>query len=175
MFEQQDIETITDDVSHETIVEDVPPETITKDVTHETITEDVTPEVEEKPKRKPRKPREPRAEQLQNEPFDLVPPPAKKRKKASGNAKTMASVLAVLHSTIFSLVGAAHLDLSADENLALATALDNLADEYEVTVDSKTAAWLNLAMVAGSIYGTRAFMIYQLNQAVKNEQANQTA
>jgi len=104
----------------------------------------------------------------------MVQPPVKKRKKASGNAKTMASVLAVLHSTIFSLVGATHLDLSSDENLALATALDNLAEEYEVTVDSKTAAWLNLAMVAGSIYGTRAFMIYQLNQVAKNEQANQT-
>ena len=160
MFEQ-DIETITEDVPRETL----------DDVNEATLIQNTS---EEKPKRKPRKPRESRTEQLQNEPFDLVAPPAKKRKKASGNTKTMASVLAVLHSTIFSLVGAADLDLSADENLALATALDNLADEYEVTVDSKTAAWLNLAMVAGSIYGTRAFMIYQLNQVAKNEQANQT-
>jgi len=131
---------------------------------------------EEIPARKPRKTRQPKPPLdnqnfAPNETFDL--PPVKKRKKASGNAKTLSSVLAVLHSTVFSVIGATHLDLSADENLALASALDSLAEEYEVTVDSKTAAWMNLAMVAGSIYGSRAFLIYQQKQLfAQNEKAN---
>ena len=115
-----------------------------------------TPTVETPPPRKPRKPREAKPETASFEEGKSVP--IKKRKKASGSVNELAGILAVVHTTAFAVMGASHMDLSKEENTALAQALDNLADEYEITVDSKSAAWINLAMIAGSIYGARFFM-----------------
>jgi hypothetical protein len=62
------------------------------------------------------------------------------------------------------MMGAAILDtpelvLDESEAKALADASAKVAAHYNHTIDPRTMAWVNLAMVAGGIYGTRIFAI----------------
>jgi hypothetical protein len=51
------------------------------------------------------------------------------------------------------------LALDDGESKALADAAQKVAAHYDHSMDPKTLAWVNLAMVAGGIYGTRIFAI----------------
>ncbi len=55
---------------------------------------------------------------------------------------------------------APELVLAPAEARALSDATAAVAAHYDAILDPKTAAWLNLAMVAGGIYGTRAMAIW---------------
>lgn len=50
--------------------------------------------------------------------------------------------------------------LAPAEAKALADATAAVAAHYDALIDPKTAAWLNLALVAGGIYGTRAMAVW---------------
>lgn len=49
--------------------------------------------------------------------------------------------------------------VSQDESTELAKALSTVSQFYDVQVAEKSLAWINLGMVAGSIYGTRLVAI----------------
>jgi hypothetical protein len=51
------------------------------------------------------------------------------------------------------------LEVSAEENKRIATALQNVAQYYPVYIDPKTQAWLGLVTVVAQVYGTRAIAI----------------
>jgi len=50
--------------------------------------------------------------------------------------------------------------LAPAEAKALADATAAVAAHYDALIDPKTAAWLNLVLVAGGIYGTRAMAVW---------------
>lgn len=52
-------------------------------------------------------------------------------------------------------VGIEELTLSPDESKELAKAVAEVQSHYDTVIDPKTMAWVQLAMVAGSVYGPR--------------------
>jgi len=55
--------------------------------------------------------------------------------------------------------------LAPAEAKALADATSAVAAHYDALLDPKTAAWCNLMLVAGGIYGTRAMAVWSKNKA----------
>jgi predicted DNA-binding transcriptional regulator YafY len=69
----------------------------------------------------------------------------------------------------------AELMLSDDEAKSLAVALNTVNGFYNVKIAEKTVAWVNLAMVAGTIYGTRLVAIRQRTMAERAMRRNAAA
>lgn len=67
------------------------------------------------------------------------------------------------------------LALAQPECAELAKALDTVNGFYNVEVAEKTVAWLNLAMVAGVIYGTRVVAIRERRKGDKAKPVNEPA
>lgn len=65
------------------------------------------------------------------------------------------------------------LALSSDEAESLAGALATVNQFYQVEVAEKTLAWINLAQVAGMIYGTRLVAIRQRRRAERADRVQQ--
>jgi hypothetical protein len=93
---------------------------------------------------------------------------------AAGAKKASKADIGGLESILFSLhmMGAAILDtpelvLDEGEAKALADAAAKVAGHYNHTIDPRTVAWVNLAMVAGGIYGTRVFAIRARHRAAQ--------
>lgn len=62
------------------------------------------------------------------------------------------------------------IELTQDEGHKLAVAVQNVAAHYPVAIDPKAQAWMALFMVAGSLYGTRAYVYYARVTAEKEAQ-----
>jgi hypothetical protein len=62
------------------------------------------------------------------------------------------------------------LELTEDEAHKVAVASANVAEHYSVSLDPKTAAWIQLGMVCGSVYGSRIVAIYVRRQMESDEQ-----
>jgi hypothetical protein len=65
-----------------------------------------------------------------------------------------------MHVMAAAFFQAPELVLAPAEARALSDATAAVAAHYDAMIDPRTAAWLNLAMVAGGIYGTRAMAIW---------------
>jgi hypothetical protein len=59
-----------------------------------------------------------------------------------------------------SLLQTPELMIAPDEAKMLADGVNNVARHYDIIADEKTAAWVNLAMVCGAVYGPRVFVLW---------------
>ncbi len=59
------------------------------------------------------------------------------------------------------IVQAPELELAEAEAKALARGIETVAKHYPVELSPKRLAWGNLTLVAGSIYGPRAILLFQ--------------
>lgn len=66
------------------------------------------------------------------------------------------------------------LNLSPEEAKKLAEGMAKVASYYDVGASEKTLAWVNLAVCAGGIYGTRAFA-YHLRLKAEADSKKQIA
>jgi hypothetical protein len=94
--------------------------------------------------------------------------PGSKNGSKRANQKETSSVLAgllfSLHTMASSFLKIPELEITSDEAERLGSAAARVADLYDVSVLSETTvAWINLAMVAGGIYGPR-FMAAKINK-----------
>lgn len=69
-------------------------------------------------------------------------------------------LLVSINAGIVALTHAPELEVSAEENHRIAVAAANVAQYYNVRVDSRTQAWMALIGVVGQVYGTRAVAMY---------------
>lgn len=69
------------------------------------------------------------------------------------------SILVSLHAMAAAAIKIPELNLSEAEARTLVSATQEVARQYNVAVSAKTAAWVNLGMAVGSIYGSRAVAI----------------
>jgi hypothetical protein len=74
-----------------------------------------------------------------------------------------------VHALLAGIAKTPELALDPGEGKLLAQGMIDVAKFYPVVVDPKTLAWINLSMIAGTVYGTRIFAIAAKQSAKKNE------
>lgn len=72
----------------------------------------------------------------------------------------------VVHATLAALVNVRELELSEDEARKLSDASKEVLKHYPLGVSDKTIAWVNLAVIAGGVYGTR-IMAYNVRRGAE--------
>ena len=87
--------------------------------------------------------------------------PAKSDKKVYSldEIALMGKQLVGLHMMVAQIGGLPELQLADQEGLLLAQSIINVADQYDLAIDGKTGAALQLAMTAAMIYAPRALAI----------------
>jgi len=81
----------------------------------------------------------------------------------------LGAVLLTAHGLLSGVLKVPELALEESEAGELAKALDAVNSFYRVEVAEKTLAWINLSMVAGTIYGTRLIAIRERRVAARAE------
>ena len=84
-------------------------------------------------------------------------PAAREKEALRKNLADLTGVILVAHATMASLVNIREIELSEDEAKKLSEASKEVLKHYPVGLSDKTLAWVNLAVIAGGIYGTRAW------------------
>lgn len=80
---------------------------------------------------------------------------AGKTSTRSADISGLEKILFSVHMVLANAVGIEELTLSPDESKELAKAVAEVQSHYDTVIDPKTMAWVQLAMVAGSVYGPR--------------------
>lgn len=82
------------------------------------------------------------------------------------------NILFSIHTVLAASVSVEELAITQEEAHQLAVAAKGVADYYPVYVDPKKLAIMNLLIVAGTVYGSRAVAIYAKTKVGKNKDAN---
>lgn len=80
-----------------------------------------------------------------------------KTKTVSTSLEGIEGILLSLHMMGAAMTGIPELALTEKESSQLSDAIARVASYYDLAASEKTLAWINLAVIAGGIYGTRAF------------------
>lgn len=88
--------------------------------------------------------------------------PAKpEKKKVSSSLEGIEGILLSLHTIAAAVSKVPELAIAEPEAKQLAAAIGRVSDLYDYGASERTLAWVNLAVCAGGIYGTRLFA-YQM-------------
>lgn len=81
--------------------------------------------------------------------------------KAKVDAGQMAKQIVGMHKIVFMMTGQQfpEIIISDDEGVAVATAVSAVCDQYDLRIDGKTGAFLQLFATAAMVYGPRALSI----------------
>lgn len=94
-------------------------------------------------------------------------------KQSSTSSKNLESILLSAHTMLAVICKTPELALSEDESKQLADAVERVNSLYDFSVVSEEAmAWINLAMVGGSIYGPR-YIAANIRKRVEKAQAQE--
>jgi hypothetical protein len=91
-----------------------------------------------------------------------TPTPASEKKN---NLSGLEGVLITIHMAAAKVLECPELQLAEEEGKALAQAVQRVNEQYTTQLNPKILAWMQLAMVAGSIYGTRIYAIRARQQS----------
>ena len=81
-------------------------------------------------------------------------------KAAPINVNGLEKIFFSIHSVLASLTGVEELEIDEAEAKQLSAAIAGVAEQYALTLDAKTVAYIELTRVLGVIYGPRAVSIY---------------
>lgn len=73
-----------------------------------------------------------------------------------------------LHTIAANLTKVPELALADEEARSIAKAVARVSEHYDIAASEKTLAWVNLAMIAGSVYGPR-ILAYELRKKAEND------
>lgn len=73
-----------------------------------------------------------------------------------------------MHTMLAGMTGAVELKLEKEEAESLASAIVDVGRFYNMEVPAKAAAWTNLIMVAGALYGPRVMVLNMKRKANKS-------
>lgn len=76
------------------------------------------------------------------------------------NINGVEKILYSIHSVTAALLKVPELEIDAKEAKELASAIEGVTDQYKLTLDPKTAAWIDLGRAVGVIYGPRCVSFY---------------
>jgi len=121
--------------------------------------------------------RGPKPKILEEQSIDGEKTPPKKpgrRKKVSDEAKSkLAQQIQGIHLVSSKITGTPELELSEGEAQALAESVLNIASEYDLNLDGKTGAWVQLLGTAAFIYAPRMIAVKR-RVIAQQEQAQQS-
>lgn len=83
-------------------------------------------------------------------------------RKAASSVGLIERLLLGIHTMAASALKSPHWELSADEANELAKAAAKVQEQYDISLDPKTEAWLGLATVAGAMYAPRVMVTLHL-------------
>jgi hypothetical protein len=86
-------------------------------------------------------------------------------KKSKNSLEGIERMLYSIHAMGATMLKAPELMLAPEEAQSLAAAIGQVAEHYDLGMSETALAWTNLAMVAGTIYGTRVFAYAQRTKA----------
>ncbi len=93
-----------------------------------------------------------------------------KRKSASETSSSINSILFSMHMMAAAFLKVPELALTMEESENLSEAITRVSELYDIPLmDEKTMAWVNLAIVAGGIYGPR-FVAAKINKQKSNQE-----
>lgn len=98
----------------------------------------------------------------------------KKRTTTARDVSSMGRQLVGLHMLASSITQIPELQIMDAEGVALAEAISAICDEYNLSIDGKTGAALQLFATAGMIYMPRFLHLKSRMNAAKNVQSGQT-
>ena len=94
-------------------------------------------------------------------------------KKPGLEVEALAKNLQAIHDLAALATGLPILSIEDKEAKSMATAVSNLAAQYDMVLDPRTVAWVNLLGVMASIYGPRFLMIKMAASAANRQSAEQ--
>jgi hypothetical protein len=97
---------------------------------------------------------------------------ARRAPKVESSLEGIQGLLIGVHEMLAAVTVSPELTINNGEAVTMSKALKQLADQYDMVIDPKVAAWVNLIGVAGFIYGPRAVMI---RERLKDEAKARTA
>ena len=97
-----------------------------------------------------------------------------KAAKVSTSLEGIEGILLSLHMMGAAMLQIPELALSEKEAAQLTDAISNVAKHYDFGASEKTIAWMNLAVITGGVYGTRAFA-YHVRTKAESEQKKREA
>lgn len=100
-------------------------------------------------------------------PGDSPPKPKRKRKAKPIDASLLSKQIVGLHKVAATMTGLRELEISEFEAMMLAESLAAVSREYDVTLDGKLAATIQLAAAVGVVYVPRIVMIKKRANAAK--------
>lgn len=81
-----------------------------------------------------------------------------KGKYTPGDLQAMAKQMVGVHMLVATMTGIPEAIISEEEGIAMASAINNIAEQYDLAIDGKTGASLQLFATAAMIYAPRALM-----------------
>lgn len=118
------------------------------------------------------------AEGVPNASASQAAPKPTRQKKASKSADEIAALgkqLAGIHQMAAMLTGMPELAIHEQEGVMLAGGILGVAEQYDLSIDGKTGAALQLLAAAAMIYGPRAMAINARMKQAKSKQATDVA
>lgn len=146
--------------------EEIPPQTGTK--------EEVAPK-KRGPGRPPKNPDAPTAEKIPNNPSGATGG-VKQRKKTTYDLGLLTNQLVGIHMMAYQMTGIPELQIAPQEGAALASAVIAVAEQYDLSIDGKTGAAIQLLATAAMIYAPRVMSVKKrAAEAQKNNVTDVTA
>ena len=104
-----------------------------------------------------------RPPKTENPPAGDKPTPAKKttKRNTSNNVDVLSQQLVGMHMIMAGVTGLNELIITPQESTMLATSIISVAEEYNLALDGKTGAALQLFMTAAMVYAPRAIAVYK--------------
>lgn len=81
------------------------------------------------------------------------------------NINGVEKILLSIHTVMAAMAGEPEFNIEEEEAKRLSAAIAAVGEEYQIILDPKTAAWIELGKVCGTIYGPRAINIWMRQKA----------
>jgi hypothetical protein len=97
-------------------------------------------------------------------------PTQRRRRKAAIDKESLAKQLQGLHMMAATITQLPFVQINEQEAAMLADAIENVSREYDLALDGKTGAFIQLAAVAAIVYGPRLVHYQKLKKQAQREE-----
>lgn len=122
-----------------------------------------------------------KSEQLSGESPDVIESPEKPKRTRGANKKKadksdisgLTNALVNIHALLAGMTQIPEIAIDREQAEVLASAASEVMQHYDFGMNPEQQAWVNLMMVAGSIYGSKVFA-YKIRKSQEGEEGEAT-